>query len=352
MTDIFSIEETYTLISAVERIQEPVTFLADAFFPNKLTVGTDYVAVEYRKQERYLAPYITKGTRGVNINRGRSQIQYFTPPRFGPRRVIGPGDVALRQFGETPDIYSPVTAEERAARLQAQDLIELMRLHSNRRGVMASEILQTGKVEVKAYADDGQVAETDTIEFDWDGKLTAAVAWSDPNADIYGDLYTISERIQERCGLVPTLAICGKNVERKLLKNKEIREWLMIPNRENLTMANISPSWKSPQVRTIGTISSLNLDLVSYAQTYIADDGTTKPYVDPDAIIIGIPGRGKEIHAPVQIFQQGQWHTISAPFVPFYTYNDDAQTTALTIYSRYILVPDVIDDWVCLDTGE
>ncbi len=347
--DIFSLEHTYELIQAVQQVKAPVSFLADTFFPNVMQTQADYVAVETQKLGRRLAPFITKNTRGVNVSREKSEIKYYSPLLFGPRRVISAGDLALRQFGEMPNLYGAPTPEERAARLQAQDLTDLLRLHANRKNQMASEILQTGKLTVKAYADDGKVAETDEIDFSFSNLITPAVTWNNANATIYEDLKTVSEQIQGDIGEIPTVAILGKNVEKYLIQNTEIKNWLMVPSRENLLMANFAPHWTSAECRYIGRISALNLDLVSYSQTYTAEDGTTKYFVEPDNVILGITGGGREVHTPVSIFQNG-WHTINAAYVPLYTSDDTAQTTALTVYSKYILVPADVASWYCIKT--
>ena len=348
--DIFSIEHSYELIQAIQQVKQPASFLADTFFPNVRMSTADYVAVETQKLGRRLAPFITKNTRGVNISREKSEIKYYSPLTFAPRRVIGAGDLELRQFGEVPNLFSKPTPEERAARLQAQDLVDLMRLHANRKNQMASEILQSGKVKIKAYADDGKIAEEEEIDFGFSNVITPAVTWDNAAATIYRDLKTISEQIQEDLGEIPTVAILGKNVEQYLINNTEIKNWLMVPSRENLLMANFAPTWTNPQVRHIGRISALNLDLVSYSQTYVAEDGTTKYFVAPDNVILGLAGGGMEIHAPVSIFQSGAWHTISAPFVPSYSSNDDAQTTSLTVYSKYMMVPGDLNSWYTIKT--
>ena len=349
MLDIFSIETTYTLLEAVERIDQPLSFLADTFFNNRRTVETEMVAMEYRKQGRQLAPYVVRGGRGVDVSRSGSKVKYYSPPIYAPRRTIGLYDITHRQFGEIPNLYSPVTPEERAAKMQAEDLADLLKLHANRRGQLASEILQTGKVTMKAYADDGLVAEVDEIDYGWSGSITPTIAWSNANAKIYDDLKAASEKIQEDTGEIPTLAICGKNIEGYLIQNKEIKDWLLIPNRQNIAMASFAPRYTSPQVRYIGYISALNMELVSYAQTYIDENGQTQYYVDPDNVIIGVPGKGKEIHAPVTIFtNDGKFQTISAAYVPNYTFDINAQTTALTVYAKYILVPEMVDDWVTI----
>ena len=346
--DPFSYEGTLTLLQAVEKIDAPSNFLSQTFFPNKISVLTDTVAIEYRKEGRQAAPYIVKGAKGVNIARNGSHAKMYSAPKFGARRVISAEDVEHRLFGETPNIFSPVKAEERQARLMAQDLAQLTRMIQTRREVMASEVLQTGKLTMNAYADDGRIVSTDTIDFETGGASAVIRDWDDATAKIYDDLYNTSEYIQENTGAVPTVAICGKNVEKYLLANNEIKNWLMIPNRQNLAMMNLQPHFQSPQIRYIGTISALNLELYSYNQTYIDETGQKKYFVEPDNIIIGNTGTGRTIFQPVTLMFNGQFKTISAEVVPHYTHNDDDLISTLTLYSRFILVPEVLEDFVVL----
>lgn len=345
----YDFDTTLTLLKAVEKIQPPENFLAQMFFPKRETIYTDMVGVEYRKQARQVAPYIVKNAKAPNIARGGSRAKFYSAPRFGARRVISEEDVSHRLFGEVPNLYNAVNLEERRARLQAQDLAELTRLIENRRGVMASEILQTGKLIMPQYADDGVIVDEDIINFGNDHILSPAISWNNENATIYQDLMSVSERIQENTGTVPNVAICGKNIERYLLANKEIKDWLMVQNRQNLTMASFAPKFTSPQIRYIGTISSLNLDFYSYSQTYLDENGQKKYYVDPDAVIIGNPN-GKTVYQPIILMRNGEFKAIAAPIVPQYTYNDENKTTTLSLYSRFLLVPETFEDYVCIKT--
>ena len=351
MQNPWLITDTFDLLPVVERIKQPASYLVDTFFPNVMpTSNSDYVAVEYRKEGRYLAPYVVKGGRGVNINRGTSRINLYKAPLVGPRRVIGLEDISLRQFGETP-VFSTVTPAERAARMQANDLTELLRMIQNRKNKMAAEILQAGKTKIRGFADDGVTVEEDLISFDWDGKVTASSDWANASADIYGDIKAVSERIQEDSGFIPTLMLCGKNVEKKLLNNTGIFKWLQIPNRENLTMASFAPHYTTPQARFIGHLSALNLEIISYAETFTDDDGKVKSFLNPDYAIICVPGLGKQLYGAITFMDtNGAWQTISANNVPVYRFNTDAQQSSLTIFSRFLMVPETMADWAVIDT--
>lgn len=343
------ITDTYQLIGTVEQIKAPASYLVDTFFPNQMPVSySTWVSVEYTKQGRLLAPYVVKGGKGVNINRAKSQISSYKAPMVAPRRTIGLGDIELRQFGEQP-IFSTVRPEERAARMQANDLVELLRLIQNRKNKMAADILQTGKTTIKGYADDGVTVEEDEIIFDWNGLINPQVAWDQANAKIYDDLRAASERIQEDSGYIPTLMLCGRNVEQYLLNNTEIFKWISVPNRQNLSMVSFAPHYTTPQARFVGYISALNLEVVSYSETYTDDDGQVKPFLDPDTVIIANPNRGRQLYGAITFMNQdGNWQTIAANNVPIYLADPNAQQSSLAIYSRFLLVPEVMEDWLVL----
>lgn len=340
--EVYDITDTLTLMATVDMIDKPATYLSSTFFPNAFPFFyTTKIAVEYRNQGRLLAPYVVSGTRGVNVGRGTSKIMEFSAPMFGVRRVIGQRDVEMRQFGEVP-VFSTLKPEDRARVMQAQDMNDLLAMHANRKEKMAADILQHGKTTMKAYADDGRVVETEEIDYGFTN--TDTTDWTQSTAKIYKELRAVSDYIQQRVGEIPTMAICGKNVEEYLMNNTEIRNWLLIPNRENLTMASFAPHYTESQARYIGRISALNMDFVSYAKTFIDEDEQTKPYIDDDTVIISVAGRGRVLRGSMVFMDDDGWHTYSADYVPRYTIDKEANQLSLAIFSRYILVPALLDD--------
>ena len=342
--------DTISLMAAMERIKPPASFLLDTFFPNvPPTVTTSVIMTEYRKGGRRLAPFIVKGAKGVNIKRETSWIERYEPPMVGPRRTISPEDIAQRSFGET--VYSTMTGAQRAAQLQARDLVDLQDMIINRKNKMAADILTTGACEIKGFADDGETQVLDVLKFDgWTQKITPSVTWDNPAATIYQDLKNASLMIQENTGQIPTLMLCGKNIEDYLIKNGELREWLAMPNRENLAMLSFAPRFTSPQIRRIGLLQSLNLEVYSYAETYTDDDGTVKPFLGDDDVIVAIPGRGRQLHGAVTLLNDSGvgYNTYIGQYVPYYNGNKDTQEMSLTMYSRFLLAPTWADDWALI----
>ena len=351
MTNIFGITDTFTLLQAVEQIKTPANYLTQTFFPNKMpTANTSWVAVEFKKGKRLLAPYIVRGSRGLNIARDTAQAKFYTAPMIGARRIISLQDVEMRMFGEQP-IFSTMTPEQRAASMQARDLTELLAMIENRKNKICADIIQTGKTVIQGYADDGQTYIEDEIDFGFDGIVTPTVTWDNAGASIYDDLRAACDRIAENTGTLPTLMLCGKNVEKYLINNTEIFKWLQILNRENLTMAAFAPRYTAPQARYIGSIPSLGLEIHSYLETYYDEtDGTVKPFLDPDVAIICNPGRGHQLTGAITLMEGGNFRTYAAEYVPHYTFNDEANQTSLAVFSRFIAVPDNLDDWVTIKT--
>ena len=349
----WNLNDTLTLIDAVELIKPPASYLSDTFFPKKPPVApSTYVAVEYRKRGRQiLAPYIVSSdVKGVNIGRTGSRTKVYAPPMIGPRRNLGIADIEKRMFGETP-VFSKMQPEERAARIIADDLNDMLAMMQNRKNKIAADILTTGKTEIVGYADDGKLTRVDTVDFteDWDGNitLTSADTWDKSDAKIFDQLQAMSEKIQEDLGEIPTLMLVGKNVPKYLRQNKEIMDWLMIPNRENFSIAQFHQHYTSPQVMYVGRIEALNLEIVSYAQTYTDDDGKVKPFLDPDSVIIATPGKGSEVHGRITMVNdtESNWETYDADYVPRYMMDKNANQMSLTLYSRFMLVPDLLDSW-------
>lgn len=349
MDDIYAIRDTYQLLPAVERILPATHFLQDLFFPNKVQTYSDIVSLEYRKGNRTLAPFVTEGVIRAGLTaREKSQVRYYKAPVIGARRVIGIDEITGRLFGEAP-IYSTKTAAERAADIQAMDLRELLNQVSARREKMAADLMQTGKIELERLAEDGKTVAAGEIDYGDSNIIEATDTWAAPTTDIYGQIKAICDTIAQDSGLLPNVMVVGTNVERYLLSNEEIYRWLTIPNAENLKMMSLAPQYDSPDSRFIGRINSLGLEVRSYQATYMNSAGIATKFLDDDTALIGIAKRGKYIYGSVNYLDMnGSWQTIAGENVPVYSYNMDAQATALTLLSRCLPVPDCLTDTYCI----
>ena len=344
----WSITDSYSLIQVVEQIQTPTTFLSDVFFAGKETTMQDVLSVEFVKKHRRLAPMIVKGAGALNVSREQSTVKLWKAPLIGARRTIGLEDISRRIIGEMP-VISTLTPEDRALKMQADDLRDLLNMLINRREAMGASLLTTGAIPIRGFADDGQLASEETIVFDADWVVGVETPWSNEAATIYDDLKATVDYIAEESGKLPDVMICGRNIEGYLLKNAQFKEWAK-NFRESLTMMSLQPKFQSPHARRLGLISSLGLEAYSYLGTYYDDvTGTVKRYIPDDMVIIGTSGAGKTMFGRVDLQKDGQFTSYSAEAVPYYSYSNDNQTTSLSVFSRCLPILPVIESVRCLE---
>ena len=346
MENIYSMP-TVTLLEAINLFKTPASYLLDTFFSKKIaTSNSSWVAIEYKKGKRLLAPYIVKGAKAITVDREGSFSDLYKAPMIGVKRIITAEDLEMRTFGETP-VYSTMSGTDRANKIIAEDLVEMQRMIANKKNQMAAELLQTGKLLIEGFADDGRTIKSDLIDFNFTNIFTVNASWAVANTDIYKDIYDAVNKIAEDVGELPDIMVIGKNVEQYILNNRTTKDWLMIPNAQYANFANLAPKYISPQVRYVGRINALGLEIYSYLETYYSKNGIV-PFIDADTAIIGIGGRGKQITGAVNLMEGGNWNSYAAEYVPHYTYSEKDNESSLALYSRFVPVPEVVDSWATL----
>lgn len=345
-----NIDDTRTLLTAIEENYKPSGLLVNTFFPVKQTFVTEVVDIEYYKEGRKMAPFVVPGTKGVNMGRPGTEIRSYKAPIIKPRRIIEAADLSKRGFGE--NVYSKKTAQQRAAEMRARDLKELCNQIDRRKEWMAAQLLINGKYDIEGYADDGKTVVIDTIEFpDWQGKttLTSSDTWDNPTAKILDHLGDVSHDIRRKVQNVPTIAICAENVARYILDNEQLKEIMMIPSRDNMSMMSFAPRIQSPELMRIGFIGALNMEIYAYDACYTDESGVLKQYIPDDNIVIGVPGRGQQLYGAVtQIEDDKQFYTYASEYVPKVTVDIEADTASIAVSSRPVLAPMYVDDWACI----
>lgn len=348
----FNYDDTRTLLGVVDRSFKPTTTLIDTFFPEVRTFVTEAVEMEYRKGARRMAPYVVPGTKGVNLARNGSNIRTYKAPLAKPKRVIEASDLMRRGFGET--VYSQRSPEERAQELRARDMADLIDSCARREEWMAAQVLINGSCQIEGFADDGKTKTIDTISFDgFDNKITisgSGSTWDNySTAKPYDDMGDASQTIRRNAGLIPTVAICAANVADYLVNNQQLRDYMLIPSRDNLAMMSIQPRLVRPDLMRVGYISALNLEIYAYDGGYEDASGEFTPYIPDDHMIIGVPGRGKRLYGAVtQLEPDRQYHTYEGQYVPKVTVDIENDTSSLAISSRCVVCPEFLDDWAVL----
>lgn len=351
----FDINETRTLLGVVERKFRPNPVLVNTFFPNAVTYPTSVLDVDYKKGGRKLAPFVVPGGKGVNIGRDGVVTRSYKAPMMRPKRILTVDDLSKRAAGEA--VYSTRTPEQRAEEYRAGDLRDLEDCCLRREEFMAAQLLINGEYEIKGYADDGKVQLVDTIAFDFTQELNLSGqdAWSDTeHADAYGQLSEAAKKIRQNAGLVPNVMFMSDKTAQLLLKNKSVRDHMLIPSRDNLALMSIQPQVESLEVTRFGRIGALNLEAYVYDGIY-QDDETDKPvqFLPDGYVVVGVSGRGRRLYGAVtQMERDQQYHTYEGRYIPKVTADYESDTSAVIMSSRCLVVPESVDDWFVLKVTE
>jgi len=177
--------DTRTMLTFLDQRKRPKTFLLDTFFTTVERSLTKKVDIDIFKGIRRVAPFVSPRMEGTNVTRIGFTTNSFQPPYVKPKMSTEAQDFLNRMQGQ--HIYMPGDGPgERARRRLAEDLTDLDDMITRREELMASEVLELGKVTVVGEG------VSDTIDFGLDAShiitLTGTDLWTDAGSDPEQDL--------------------------------------------------------------------------------------------------------------------------------------------------------------------
>jgi len=346
MAKNIDINNTQFLLAALDQSLPPSTLFRDTFFPNPVTFPTKTVLMDYRKGNRQMAPFVSKGVPGVNVERVGFSTKEYEPPMMAPQRPTTNEDVENRAFGE--NVFSTETPEQRAMALRAQDLADMQDMAVRRIEWMCAQLMLNGSFQVAGYAEDGKTQLIDTVTYDWTQKLTltGTDTWDNTAADIYGNLQDMHQTISRNSGRNPEVGIGSYKTMNYLLNNASLVKYLMIPDRNNMLLMSIQPRIVAPGVIRFGYIQSLNLELYAYDGIYQDETGAVQQYIPDGYFIMGVTGRGSQLFGAVtQLEEDGVRRTYQGKYVPKVWNEVGHDVQMLRVASKCVPKPEFVDDW-------
>jgi hypothetical protein len=349
-----NIYQPRTMAPAFRKKMPVTTFLRDRYFPGVTIFDTKHVDMDYYKGGQEVAPFVLDGAGPVNIKRNGFKTKAYTAPFIN----IGcPYDVDLLQTrlpGE--ELYGGLTPEERAARLLAEDYQDLDDRITRREEVMSAQCLQTGIVTLTGYSDDaGEVAKTDTLDFDFDNNvtLTGTSRWGQSGSDKYGVLEENVELVRQ-AGYNPVDVILGSNAKKLLLADdKFISRYF---DRRNANFGALNPQLNIDNgngYAFLGQLTELGVNLWVYLAWYKDMDGTVKSYIDDNRVLILPENIGEFLYGAVTLIPEGSdnFVTVAGTRVPKVTVNRVNDTKQLSVKSRPVVKPNDVTAWVSIDVN-
>ena len=344
--------ETLTLLAAIEQVPREASFLRDRYFPTNDSTdifNTDKVIVEYKDGDKKLAPFVSPRKNGVNVFREGYEIHEFEPGNIAPKRPLYIDELKKKGFGEA--LFSNLTEDQRQIAIMMKDYQDLDQMITRREEKMAAELLQTNALVMNHIADKGDEYEAKTIQYYTESanpaSYTAATSWADASADIYGDLAAMITMLTKK-GLPATDVLMGADVAEAFMKNEQILTWL---DNRRIELGNISqvelPNGAA-QLCTM-TVKGHKMTFYGYDNTYTDDDGSDKPYLAADCVIVTAPACGRTAYGAVTQVEQadGRFHTYPGRRVPHYVASAEENTRSVTITSKPLMMPNHKNAFIC-----
>lgn len=149
------------------------------------------------------------------------------------------------------------------------DLTQLLSGAKAQRERMRMSLLTTGTISISA---NGQDYEYD-YGLDNSQKKDSGVNWTDPNADIIGDIRSWQQQVKETTGITPTRAVMNSKTAAYLTKNKDLKNAIW---GNNAAAPILEPDVKRYLSNALG------LTYATYDNMFIDETGTKKKFIPDD----------------------------------------------------------------------
>lgn len=331
---------------AARDLTPPVrTFLQNTFFPDSNTHVTEKVEFDVRKGKRVMAPFVAPRVGGKVLTRQGFHTNQFTTPKIAPERPLTIDDISTRAIGE--NIYSQRTPEERENELLAKDYTDLEESIARRREWMCRQILFEGKIDIQDE-DEGLDIQ---VDFGFTNKyvLTTDQFWSVATVDPLPLLRNIRKDIIRKTGVAPDIMVFAGDMIEDFITNKFIVEAVDKLNMKNVV---IEPRVVDPALTFYGRIQELDMDIYSYDEWFLNDEGEEEAIVPSGHVLIGhSKGEGAIEYGAVTQIEDKKFVTYEGELVPKQYADEKNEVKMFRLTSRPLPRPYDVDSWAVIEKG-
>lgn len=331
---------------AARDLTPPVrTFLQNTFFPDSNTHVTEKVEFDVRKGKRVMAPFVAPRVGGKVLTRQGFHTNQFTTPKIAPERPMTIDDISTRAIGE--NIYSQRTPEERENELLAKDYTDLEESIARRREWMCRQILFEGKIDIQDE-DEGLDIQ---VDFGFTNKyvLTTDQFWSVATVDPLPLLRNIRKDIIRKTGVAPDIMVFAGDMIEDFITNKFIVEAV---NKLNMKNVVIEPRVVDPALTFYGRIQELDMDIYSYDEWFLNDEGEEEAIVPSGHVLIGhSKGEGAIEYGAVTQIEDKKFVTYEGELVPKQYADEKNEVKMFRLTSRPLPRPYDVDSWAVIEKG-
>ena len=330
------------MMEAIDRTPPVGTFFQRTFFPGEQTHISEKVEFDVRKGKRIMAPFVSPRMGGKVITRQGWKTNQFTTPKIAPERPLTIDDIAQRGIGE--DIYSQRTPAEREDELLSRDLTDLEESIARRKEWMCRQIMYTGKVDVVDEEEGVDVQ----IDFGFSNiiVLGASEQWSQATVNPLIILREVRKKIIKDTGSAPDIAIFSSDVIEDFITNPQVKAAMDMLNYKNIV---IQPRVVDPALTFYGRIAELDLDIYTYDEWFLNDEGVDEAMVPEGTVLLGHSGgEGQIEYGLVTQMEDKVFRSYEGKLVPKVWADENSEVKKVRLTSRPLPRPFDVDSWAVI----
>ena len=333
---------TREMMEAMDQTPPVRTFIHQTFCTVEHTHVTEKVEFDVRTGKRIMAPLVSPRKGGKVITRQGFRTNQFTTPKIAPERVLTIDDVSQRAIGE--NIYSQRTPEERESELLAKDMTDLEEAIARRKEWMCRQILFEGKIEV-VDEDEGVDVQ---IDFGFDNIVVLGTdeQWSLATVNPLILLRGLRKQIIKDTGRAPDIMIFSSDVIEDFITNPFIEKAMNMLKYKNVV---IEPRVVDPALTFYGRIAELDLDIYTYDEWFLNDDGEEESMIPVGTVLMGhSTGEGQIEYGLVTQMEDKKLHSYEGKLVPKKWADENDEVEKLRLTSRPLPRPFDVESWIVI----
>ena len=351
------VTETYKLINAIKKMYPVVQFFKNRYFPDGKVYYSEKALIETKKKGRAVAPFVIPVVGGIALESEGYRAMEIEAPYIAPKKVITAAELEKKAFGESPE--SGRTPAQRENELEAEYMDDLRKSVSRRHELMCTELLLTGKVLMKHYANGDDAAkgvnyDLKYLQFydkEFKNRYTFSSSFKDMSASLkIQEFYKMASKLRER-GIRATDIVMASDVSMELMSKDDFLKFYDIAK---VDFGDIKQTELPEGVVCNGriNINGVVMTMFTYDEAYEDLDGQEKAFIPAGTILFLQPGMGETVYAQVTFFSGGSFKSYAEKIVPRFVGSEKENTAEVQVFSRPVPYPYDWEGWLVANIND
>lgn len=351
------VTDTYKLINAVKKMYPVVQFFKNRYFPDGKVYYSEKALVETKKKGRAVAPFVIPVVGGIAVESEGYRAMEIEAPYIAPKKVITAAGLEKKAFGESPE--SGRTPAQRENELEAEYMDDLRKSVLRRHELMCAELLLTGKVLMKHYANGDDAAkginyDLKYLQFydkEFKNRYTIDGDFRNMSASLkIQEFYKMASELRKR-GIRATDIVMASDVSMELMSRDDFLKFYDIAK---VDFGDIKQTELPEGVVCNGriNINGVVMTMFTYDEAYEDLDGQEKPFIPAGTILFLQPGMGETVYAQVTFFAGGSFKSYAEKIVPRFVGSEKENTAEVQVFSRPVPYPYDWEGWLVANIND